>query len=83
MCFDFVGGGGGGSCKFRIGFREGHVNSVLIWGGHVNSAWAWPPFSGPPQHFSNEHSLNYFRVLIIQNARFFLLFFVVISIDFN
>ena len=23
----------------------------------MNSARAWPPFSGPPQHFSNEHSL--------------------------
>ena len=38
----------GGLCKFRTD----------LGGGHMNSARAWPPFSGPPQHFSNEHSLN-------------------------
>ena len=37
----------------------GHVNSVLNWGGLMNSARAWPPFSGSPQHFSNEHSLSF------------------------
>ena len=52
------GGGGGGRANSVLDLGGSCKFCTDLGGGHMNSARAWPPFSGPPQPFSNEHSLR-------------------------